>query len=362
MYQRLSIRMDSVKSEGLQQDDRKALSHLKEILQFKFNDLKSEYNLIVNITAFAKIVVGSIQRNNREISSISDINDSELLNDLNKFQVGVKGNSILDKYYHVIDGFQIAYFPFAVDYAEKYHLPTSPMSYNDLNAIVNATTSNLNELAGSINEIKSNNMEIVGIKSSIDTTDPGDAVYTWKNADVREKIRKLFAGEKITLTTDVNKFPSDGHNSFKFNTIDLVFRSSVQSENRELRNTLKAFQIWINHTGLSTHRCNKNFYQLPSESVLLWFNFEKDRSSQIPVHRNSVYEKLRENEPLLSPYTSWELELLELNTKKRTFQDLAQLAEHDIDIELHATGTFILGDSPICNNDNLNKIYKRIEN
>lgn len=368
MYQRLSKRIKSLErleSHRLTENDRIALSRLGYILSMKLANLR-EYDdsLIVNIDLFTEVVAEQIKTKNELVLPNLNISDVELRNDLELLQFGFYGNYFLDTYYHIIEGFQLTFFPFAVDYLKMYRLPTSFLSYEDLNAIALATTNNLNTLSQSIDAINSNRARIVKIKNSIDQTNREDAFYTWKNYDVREKIRKLFAGEKITLLADV-KQTKNRFNSIKFNTIELVFRLSELSQqndyfNDRLNYILEILEVKFNHTGVSTFRCNDNFYQMTTEPIFILSSFAKG-TSKIPLSRNLVYDMLRENRPVLSPFTLWEIQLSGVNEHDVNFDVLEPFVEL-VDIELHGTGKYIRENASICENENLAKFYSLMEN
>lgn len=355
LYQRLSDRIESLNSnDGGNADEQMAKTRLRLILSMKLRDLLEDDNLIVNIELFTKVAVAHIKTRNAQIYSKLNISDVGLQNNLNRLQFGVDGNYMLDMHYHVIKGFRLSFFPFALDYLEMYQLPASFMEYEDLNAISSATINSLRTLSRTINAINSNHARIVMHKNSMDS----NALYTWKNSDVRNKIRRLFAGEKITLLADV-KQSENQFNAIKFNSIDLVFRTPVENLNDRLYYVLGSFMVKLNHTGTSAFRCNNKFYELTSDPMLIMSSFEKDKS-QVPLSRNIVYDMLRENRPLLSPYTLWEIQLGDVN-ENGNFHGLQPFIEL-VDIELHGTGQYIRERASICENENLTKFYSVVEN
>lgn len=350
LYQRLSNRINGLQNGG----DERVVTMFKNLLKFKMSDLEIEHNLIVDIESFIDLTVTAIERRNNIFSNHSTINDAELSNSFDQLKIGINGNFFIEKYHQIIDAFQLTYFPFAADYLEKYRLPVSFTDYNDVNAIHSATTANLNELKVDIGTINSESARISGIQNS-DITDPDSAFFTWKNSDVREKIRKLFSGEKIELLADV-KQASTQFNALRFNTIDLAFRSSNQSITDELMNFLGYFDVTANHTGQSAIRCNNDYYNMTTPDNFIFFTFEKYNSN--PTHRNVVYDKLRDNKALLSPYAMYEFQLASVRGKNK-FQKLQPFIEL-VDIELHGTGTFLEEDAPICENKKLPNFYSKI--
>lgn len=73
-----------------------------------------------------------------------------------------------------------------------------------MNEIVSITTNNLKSLNRTIDEIKSRN-DVVHNKLPSNYSDPTTAFYIWKNADIRDKIQRLFSGEKVIFFADIKK-------------------------------------------------------------------------------------------------------------------------------------------------------------
>ncbi|XP_037042709.1 uncharacterized protein LOC119079030 [Bradysia coprophila] len=356
LYERLLHRVERVMLKHANKDDERSLTHLRFILYLKLDDMRalSDTTLFVNLEQFTKTVASRIELAYRLVSPIKDVNDAESQTNLNQLLYNVHQNSFLDQYHQAIEWFRFIYFPFAASYLENYRLPASPSAYADLNAIVSMTTSHLNTLSQDIKNIDWNNSGIMLNLNHTYLTDPQNALYIWRNADVRNEIRQLFTGRKVTLLADVR---TSRFNAFKFNTIDVVFRSSEQTVNDRLKKVLSSFQLNLNHTGRSSFRCNTNFYQIDSKPTFLISRFAEDRTQE---SRNDVTDKLRNNYPILSPFTLWELQLVENDKSVPLLDAIAQFRELDIDIELHVTGTYIEEQVPICDNENLAKLYTPI--
>lgn len=355
MYERLLHRVERVLFTDPNKDDELSLTHLRSMLYFKLDDMRalSDGSFIVNLEQFAKSVSTRIELGYRLFIPITRMTDSELQNDLNKLMFNVHGHSFLDQYQQVIEWFHLIYFPFAIDYLEKYRLPSSPSSYADLNAIVSMTTSHLNTLSLDIRDIHWNNSAtMLDVKHMI-ATDPQNAIYMWRNADIRDDIRQLFDGKKITLLADVKR---SQFNALKFNAIDVVLRSSEQTVNDRLKIALNGFQLNVNHTGRSSFRCNSHFYQIDSKSTFLIFNFAENRS-QMSRNDETIADKLSNNYPFLSPFTLWEIQIV--GSVKNSLQEIAPFRESNIDIELHVTGKYLKEEAKICD-ANLAKLYTQI--
>lgn len=355
LYERLLNRVERVMLKDTNKDDERPLTRLRFILYSKLDDIRavSDTSPIVNLEQFTKTVASRIELGYRLVSPLTNVDDVELQNNLNQLLENVHGNSFLDQYHQVIEWFRRIYFPFAVDYLDKYRLPESTSSYSDLNAIVSMTTSHLNTLNQDIKTIDWNNGAIMMSLSYSNLTEPQNAFYVWRSA---AEVRDLFEGRKITLLADVRK---SRFNAFRFNTIEIIFRSSEKTVNDRLNNVLSGFQLNLNHTGRSSFRCNSNFYQTDSRPTFIVLSFAKNQT-QVSKSRNDVYDKLRTNYPILSPFTLWELQLVGMDKSSPFFSELTQFKELDFDIELHVTGRYIEEQVSICDNVNLPNFYTQI--
>ncbi len=364
-YRRLFDRVESLKVREQNDDDKRVLSHLKLILLFKLEDIQADYNFILNLEAYAELTVRKIDLRNRKLPAIMDIDNVELQNNLNDLRFGVNGNFILAEYYHVIKGFGQTYFPFAVDYLKIYSIPMSHSVYNDLNDLTTAATNNLKRLNDSIRTLVSNNEEHMSHRGYTQRKQRRHALVIWKNSDYRDEIRKLFEGEKITLLGDVKQPKKDfplHFNAMKSNTFEIVFRSSNRTVNKQLKNLLNSFELELNHTGLAATRCNNKFFNMTTEPIFMRTSLFKLENGT-PATRTLTYDKIKENQPTLSPYALWEIQLAEVGKNYPSYRNISELApftQFDFDIELYGTGEYIAEDVSICDNENLTKFYTQI--
>ncbi len=362
LYKRLFVRVKRLKINVLKEDDKRVLTHLRLNLRNKLTDLREDDGNIFNLEEYNEATIEAINLRSYRPSEITTINDTELQNSLNQLMLGVNGNYILEKYHHVIEGFRLAYFPFAVDYLESFNLPVSPSSYNDLEDIGISTTNRLKSLSQSIQYIKWNNGDIMMNLNYIDYTSPTHSLYIWKNSDVRDEIRELFSGKRVKLLADVKESPTY-YNGMKYKTVDIVFRSSDQTVNDQLNTALQSFMLKLTNTGISATRCDNNFYHITTDPLEIVTSFIKDENG-VPLTRIQTYDMMRNSQPALSPYTMWEVQIIE-DTYEEDFRNISELAsfgQYDFDIELHGTGKYVQNDVPICNNKKLAKFYSQILN
>ncbi|KAJ6648957.1 hypothetical protein Bhyg_04189 [Pseudolycoriella hygida] len=354
LFQSLFDKAERLELRNMSRDEERALAQLRLILKFKSYDLKESSILILNIEAYVETMISNIENRNDRLPTITNINDMDLINNLNRLRFAVNRNFILGVYHHVIKEFQRTYFPFAVEYLEAYSILTT--GYNNLDDIISTSTTNLNTLIKGIPSTK--NREIWKDLNQIDYTSPGNALFIWKNVDVRDKVRELFDGKRVKLFADV-KLMKERFNAFKYNKVDLVFRAADKTVNDQLNEVLQSFDLFLNHTGQSVIRCNRNFYQIRHDWMSTLTSFKKD-GNQLPLSHTLIDDKLRDNEPTFSPFALWEVQLIVIEKAYPT--ELARLGHFDINIELHGTGNFIEENASICENENLSKFFMKINN
>lgn len=356
LYRSLSQRIRKAgKSKSQNEENSRVNQYLNRILQQKLGDLRFEKNpqLYLMNLSYAESITNSIEYGNGDVPIITD---AELQNNLNELRFLINGNHILSIYHRAIEQFKISYFPFAVDYLKDLRLPAKTSAYDNLDHIIAATINKLKMLSRSIDRIRST--EEMWAINNYDGRDPKDAFYIWKNEDYRNEIRSLFEGKMIRLLANV-KQATKQFNAIKFKTIDLVFRSPNETINDQLKDVLKSFQVRFEHPGQSLFRCNDIFYELISEPMSVTVSFEKDKHFS-PMAYSGNYLILRHNDPILSPYTMWKIQLQEMDRPIRNMSDLIQFGELDINIELHGVGTFIEENATICENKKLGNFYTQI--
>lgn len=305
--------------------------------------------------SYAGLVGLNIELTNRKIPAITNIRDADVASNLNQLRRTAKGNFALNEYRRYVEGFRLAYFPYAVCYLESLQIPATPTAYDNLDAITSTITDHLKDAKRYIEEIKSTTRDVTHLEGN----KPEDAFYIWKNADIRDKISRLFKGEKISLVAEANTAAKQ-LNAVKFNKVDVIFRSSNQTIHNQLGEAVKAYLIILNHSGQSTFRYNDHFYHVRSMPMKMFFTFEKTDKGD-PVTRNAVYTKLRDSRPVLSPYTEWEIQLIDLHNDVR-YENLTPLEQLDIDIELHGSGSYVEDGLQLCKEEELSKFYSQMKN
>lgn len=149
-----------------------------------------------------------------------DITDVPLPNGINELQIQMK--LILLQFYHAVDAFKPATFSFACDFLNIYKL-SDTLTVRDTIVVDTITTNQLNLLSKYIKEfntiIDSRNDQLVHIAHFNNKPGPKGPFYVRKNAEIRDKIKMLFAGKTIYLYADVSE--NSERNAVKFSRVTL---------------------------------------------------------------------------------------------------------------------------------------------
>lgn len=231
-----------------------------------------------------------------------------------------------------------------------------PSKNDSMDSIIFPVSENIKSLSERIHQLNNsviNPNDMLIFNAFFDRYDNGSygPFYVWKNDEVRDKIERLFDGEKVYLYADVSH--SDQRNVVKFNLIDLEFRSDNQTINNELTDALQSFHVSLTHMGQSNYRCDNDVYTIASRPLKIEFSFAGKKDA--PTDQNSAYEKLKNGIKLLSPYTLWAVQL-----SRGNFEQLKPFAGA-VNIELHGYGQYVVENEAICKT-NLEKYYSLRKN
>ncbi|CAB0036374.1 unnamed protein product [Trichogramma brassicae] len=118
------------------------------------------------------------------------------------------------------------------------------------------------------------------------------------------------------------------------------------------------FSVTLTHLGHSFYRCDDKVYLIPSANQTIQYSMNQHDESNVPVTTNKVYDKIAKNQPVLSPYATWQIQL---NHDENDFDELSKYANEMIDLVLEGTGQYIDLNLDVCNNQ-LDQYYIRTDN
>ncbi|KAL7290227.1 hypothetical protein TKK_0015930 [Trichogramma kaykai] len=286
-------------------------------------------------------------------------NNTDLSEAVNHLMLVIQNNVVMQNYKVAINAIQHNVFPFAHEFFRIYNLPSN-LETNDTNAIVSYVSSELDQLKNEL--LKSDavidkydrfvhqNIVFNGRKG---TSKP---FYTWKYNEHKNNIEKLLKGQEVVLKADI-KHGFKG-NAIKFNKIGINFTSPNKTIEQKLRNLLQDFSVTLTHLGHSFYRCDDKVYLIPSANQTIQYSMNQHDGSNVPVTTNKVYDKIAKNQPVLSPYATWQIQL---NHDENDFDELSKYANEMIDLVLEGTGQYIDLNLDVCNNQ-LDQYYIRTDN
>lgn len=234
----------------------------------------------------------------------------------------VETNIIMGEYFNAMSAIKTYVFPFPNYFlGNVYSLPT--LSSTDLgsDAGLEELVINISQNITHINkEIKKDNLQVKGeydqyIHQTEFTFSKSTApFYTWKNDP--NLVRRLLRGEEITVSANVR---DQMKNAVKFKEIGIYLRIQPPSRNitaldteeaqKNLDTELQGYQVFMTHTGDSYFRCDNLFYIIHTNDHLTFsYTLEKNEKGE-SRDKNNVYVKISKGVHLLSPYTTWRIQL-----------------------------------------------------
>lgn len=266
----------------------------------------------------------------------------------------LQSNLVLKHYRIAVDSFTQHYFPFASIILDQNTLPKS-LQMKDTKSLIMKAVDIVGKLSTQIVESKIS----FGYYDQFISTVEDMKFYEWPNDKSKNKITNLLSGQNISLNANVNK-SSVSHHAVAFKDLQLKFVLKDSKLQQEFDKVLNDFSISMEIIDNCYYRCDtKIYYRSVGEIVTLKYHFERDVQGK-PKGTNSIYDQISENDPFLSPYTTWNVQLHAVKTSD--FSTLQKFVNESIDLRLMGTGKFIdseLDLAQICSHQNGMKTYSK---
>ncbi|KAF0390365.1 Macrophage receptor MARCO [Gigaspora margarita] len=286
---------------------------------------------------------------------ISDINSQryiEIKNDelkecIEKLELTIRTNIIKDHFKQATTAFKQWVFPYTYKYSDI--LDDDNI---DNNKIIECLRSLKSEVEGDYVSIKKDDSFLMSKKFD-SVTQP---FFVWKAGKYKQEISKLLEGEEITLNANITESNSK-KNAVKFSKIGIKFRSTNNEIQKQIDCELEHFNVKMVHSGNSYYRYCDKFYLIRSDKqgIDLTHSFKMENGK--PVSSSKVYDKIIEGNLMLSPYTVWKIQLIELNDKA-SFYKLKNY-ENKVDLELVGYGEYINQDAGNDSKEEVEKWYEK---
>lgn len=291
---------------------------------------------------------------------IKDVNsEGQSNNDIAKLELIIKSNLVMEEYEKGINAFKQNVFPFAYLYLDKFDF-LSNETFQDLENITLLVGDAANQIQNLRNELKKENT-IINEKYhefqhfNVDFTGE-NSFYTWTYNEYKEDIIKLLHGHAVVFKSDVKL--SRKINVIKFNAIGISFKCANNITQRRLNTHLMEFDVNMTHLGDSCYRFKDKFYSIVHKKVAIVRSVIEKTNNGTYTDETGASMQIRQNKPLLSPYTSWKIKL---EHKKNyeiddNFSSLLNYTNEMIDLVLEGHGSYIQTKIPMSN-ANVEKYY-----
>ncbi|CAL1288930.1 unnamed protein product [Larinioides sclopetarius] len=281
-----------------------------------------------------------------DISSVAanriNIKNEEFSKAINLLESKIRANIVLQQYKSALDALKQWVFPFADLYIDNPMLPSQlELDANGENLVQNAakeieTIKQRIDTYDATLTSEEQHLECEEFSSRYTSTQP---FFIWKSEELGGLISSLLSGKEVVLKADVN-YSAPHKDAIKFSEIDFHFKTKNETAQPLLYETLKGFDIQAIHLGNSYYRYSEKIFLITSNSVSISYSYENDDDG-IPVRFNEAYSTLKSGDLLLSPYTLWEVKLINKpNTLNYSFKDLDSY-KHDTNLELSGFGRYV---------------------
>lgn len=184
--------------------------------------------------------------------------------------------------------------------------------------------------------------------------------YTWRNEIWSQNINSLLQGHRIDFNADIRHHGFTGWEAIKFKQIEINFKlNQAPPEMQEnLDCALKYFGVRMTHSGMSNYRFQNEYFVMTGRNMTIQFNFEREPNGE-RRGTNEVYNKFKNGDYILSPYTLWTMQLFIsvpptnmvrsscIDVQNPDFQMLTKYAPY-IDLELVGMGTYVMGNEALA--------------
>lgn len=263
----------------------------------------------------------------------------------------IKTNLLLEQYEIASNAFKQHKFPFANIYMDMLNLPDN-LRFDDIDGLKSEAINKIKKMHEGIQ-----NSDILIEKYDKDVVIKNDLIfYTWKSAEFHHDFVKLLRGEQITLNAEIAK--GLNQNAVKFKELEIHFNMINQSAQSELNSKLEDFHVVMTMVGgNSYYRCGKRVYRMSvDENIVIEYSIKKNQHSQ-PIAKNNVYDKIRNGDFFLSPYTMWSIQL---KGEPEKIDGLDKFKNEIVDLQLRGNGQYVENSTDFINDfpsDVLDKHY-----
>jgi hypothetical protein len=160
----------------------------------------------------------------------------------------------------------------------------------------------------------------------------------------RSLIKNILKGNEVLIKT-IQNGPST-YDGLKFSEIKLLLK--IKNKNKidepELGVCLKKFEISMTHMGPSYYQFNEKVWTINNSPLEIVHIFDGNR-------KNQVYEKTKEGNPMLSPFTTWKIQLRSAEKGANDPFKILDKFHDNIELEFVGKGSYIRSGCKISDKD-----------
>lgn len=288
--------------------------------------------------------------------------DKEAAIYISKIDLALQTNVLLVEYDRAVFAFKQWIFPFAHLYMDDFNLPQNMSEILNPESEINSPddlmnflipmfkkrVENLDQRMDEYKALSFGNIDVNLIKTEFNSSyQSSHPFFVWENAQNRDTIRSLFEGKRVFLKPNPQFCAGKDKTAVKFRVVELVpklVEGIVTRENLkdELERVLNDFTVIMTHSGVSRYIFGKEEYHMVGDNATLRYNYERDSQGN-RLGTNMVYDKVKEGDFIMSPFTVWTIKLIPAVTRrslKYGFQDLQKFAQL-VNLELVGIGTYV---------------------
>ncbi|CAF0927314.1 unnamed protein product [Brachionus calyciflorus] len=261
-------------------------------------------------------------------------------------------NLIIETFGNVIKTYKYFSFPFHCDI--DIELNEVNFDYQDYDKIIETYSEKLQKIS---RQIKSDKYLLKPSRDNFKETyefDLNRPFYSWSFNSNSNELTSLLKGEKLIILADINQV-SHQFDAIKFNSIQIhIELLNSKALDEQLQRLLKQFDVELTYLGASYFKFKNKIYEfnLDYDKIIIKTKYGSTNRFE---NTNESTRKLFSNQPLLSPYTFWSIQLSGFNKFESDliFKQIIDLIKNsDLRIYLIGSGTFVSKKFPPLNKMN----------
>lgn len=229
----------------------------------------------------------------------------------------IQMNLAMEQYAVMMNVLRQYQFPFGYIPIETLELP-GDLQFNNSKRLIRKTKDYINYLKDRIMISNSpfdtfdkdmfRNIDSSEYNNTVNNDTSMNSFYVWKIDEIRSEVERFLHGEEVIIKADITKGLTV--NALRFKEIGIQFLLENNTLQIELDKILEKFHIRMTILGNTYLRCGSRFYYISlDDEIVIEYSQKKDSNGK-PLKTNEAYRKITERGYILSPYTTWKIQLI----------------------------------------------------